>query len=225
MRSDYNHLTHHLEVSHMPAFVCVSSPPNLSSFNGFWFVLTENQLHYRQSRKEKYLCAFLTKVAIHSFFFCVSLLTWPHRPNAFRLNWSGTGNRTHNMARVFVYRWRGGEAYRGGEKKKVMANDVSYYNLAFHPALALLLSPSSLWPGWAMGHFLEKHSTEQNDFKPTDGERSHFKDKDSPRKRATFQASARAHQGNMPKKIWRFIFSGLIFPFVQLCGDGRFWHL
>lgn len=43
---------------------------------------------------------------------------------------------------VFVYYW--GTGVKG---KKVMANDVSYYNLAFHPALAPLLSPSSLWPG------------------------------------------------------------------------------
>lgn len=131
--------------------------------------------------------------------------TWPRTSNECLLNWSGTGNRTHNMELVFVYHWGGG----GWKKKKrVMANDVSYYNLAFHPALALLLSLSSLWPGWAMGHFLEKHSTEQNDFKPTDGERSHFKDKDSPRTRAFEPAHVR-FEATCREYLTRFIFSSL----------------
>lgn len=148
--------------------------------------------------------------------------TWPRTSNECLLNWSGTGHRTHNMELVFVYRW--GEGGVGGKKKKVMANDVSYYNLAFHPALALLLSLSSLWPGWAMGHFLEKHSTEQNDFKPTDGERSHFKDKDSPRTRALEPAHVR-FEATCREYFWRVSFSKFIFLYLQLSCDGRFWHI
>lgn len=203
--ADYNHLTHYLDVSFRP-FVCVPPAWALSmDFDWSW-----QKINGRQNRKEKYLCAFLTKVAIHSFFFFqLAHFTWPYIPNEFLLNWPGTGNRTPNMVPVFVYRW-GGEGEERLEGEKVMANDVSYYNLAFHPALALLLSLSSLWPGWAMGHFLEKHSTEQNDFKPTDGERSHFKDKDSP-----VNVHALSHRtcavGQHAENIWSFYISRFMF--------------
>lgn len=145
--------------------------------------------------------------------------TWPYISNEFLLNWSGTGNRTHNMGLVFVYRW--GE--RVGKKKRWWQMMFRFITLRF----ILLLHCFYLCPlcGMAERWAIFWRSTQLN--KMISNQQTA---RGATLKTRTARERARSSQRMCAlrqhvENVWHVSFSKFIFLYLQLSCDGRFWHI